>query len=250
MKYNICVPIQVKSVNLSDTTPTIKKVVGLNPNLIELRLDYIKDVQMITKDFIISLLRYINPKIPVICTLRDSNEGGQVKLDINQRFQIIKLIIEAEPNYIDIEINTEKSVLNEIIHLVKQHKINLIFSYHDFQKTPTYSEASNLLDRFFEKLVNEMNIDSKTIEQSIFKLVFTAHSFEDNLVPLKLCKEKTSKKQRLISFCMDDLGLFSRIFSIFSGSFLTYGSFEEKTASGQMPMSEIRAILKLLNFSS
>ena len=249
MKYNICVPIPVKSLNVSEITPTIDKVINFNPNFIELRLDYISDIQKITKDFIVNLINRIQPKIPVICTLRDISEGGKNEIDDNERLQIIKRLIESEPRYLDIEINTESNMLSEIISLASQHEVTLIFSFHDFEKTPTYADAIKILEDTFKKFKNKLLIDQKTIENCIFKLIFTAQTFEDNLVPLELCKTKSSKKLRLISFCMGDLGLFSRILCIFSNSFLTYSSYSEKTAPGQINITKLREILSFLNFN-
>jgi 3-dehydroquinate dehydratase type I len=249
MKYNICVPIPVKSINISEIAPTIKKVVGLNPNLIELRLDYITEIQKITKEFVVNILNRIQPKIPVICTLRDQSEGGQIEIDVTERIQIIKLLIESGPQYLDIEINTEISILSEVIRLASNNKVNLIYSLHDFERTPTYGEATKSLETSMKKLKNEMQIDQKIIEKGIFKLIFTAQSFEDNLVPLQLCKIKSSKKLRLISFCMGELGLLSRIFCNFSNSFLTYCSYLEKTAPGQINITKLREFLDLLSFS-
>jgi 3-dehydroquinate dehydratase-1 len=249
MKYNICVPIPVKSVNISEIAPTITQVVNLNPNLIELRLDYITEYQKITKDFVVSLLNRIQPKIPVICTLRDQSEGGQLEIDVNERVQIIKLLIESAPRYLDIEINTESSILSEIIRLASHNKVNLIYSLHDFEKTPTYDEAVEILEDSLKKLKQNAQIDQKLIEKGIFKLIFTAQSFKDNLVPLQLCKTNASKKLRLISFCMGDLGLFSRILCNLSNSFLTYSSYSEKTAPGQIDIVKLREILNYLDLN-
>ena len=248
MKYNICVPIPIKSIKVSDNAPIISKVLGANPNLVELRFDYLNKVQFLTKDFISSLLNRIQPKVPVVLTFRNSSEGGQIEIPEVERFQIYKMFLELKPKFVDIEINTEKKILNEIIESALRNKVTLIFSFHDFEKTPTFTKANNLLDDFYKKLISEMAIDPKFVENSIFKLVFTAHSFEDNLIPLKLCKIKSNKKFKLISFCMGDLGFFSRFLCMFSGSFFTYGSFEEKTALGQMNITEMREILKLMNF--
>lgn len=249
MKYNICVPIPVKSAIVSEIAPTIEKVKNLNPDFVELRFDYIPDIQKLTKDFIIDLINRIQPKIPVICTFRDYSEGGQTEIDVNERLQIIKLIIESEPKYLDIEINTESSILSEIIHLASHNKVSLIYSLHDFEKTPTYGEAIKTLENSLKKLENELQIDKKIVEKSIVKLIFTAQSFEDNLVPIKLCKKKSSNKLKLISFCMGELGLFSRILCNFSNSFLTYSSYSEKTAPGQIEITKLREILNFLNFN-
>ncbi|MHA2035298.1 MAG: type I 3-dehydroquinate dehydratase [Promethearchaeota archaeon] len=248
MKYNICIPIPVKSVNISEIKSTIEKVIDLNPDFIELRFDYIPDSHKITKDFVINLLNQIQPKIPVICTLRDISEGGHLEIDPNERFQIIKLLIESEPQYLDIEISTERTSLGEIIDLALHKNVSLIYSFHDFDKTPTFNEALKVLENSLKQLKDELLIDQKIIEKGIFKLIFTAQSFMDNLVPLELCKTKASKKLRLISFCMGDLGLFSRILCNFSNSFLTYSSFSEKTAPGQINIAKLREILNLLNF--
>ena len=248
MKYKICVPIPIKSIKVSDTAPIIRKVLNVDPNLVELRFDYLNNVQFLTKDFISSLINRIQPKVPVVLTFRKFSEGGQKEIPDDELFQIQKMLFETKPKYVDIEINTEKKNLKEIIALALQNKVSLIFSYHDFKKTPTFTNASSILDNFYKILINEMDINSKFIENCIFKLIFTAHSFKDNLLPLKLCKIKSSKKIKLISLCMGDKGLFSRIFCVFSGSFFTYGSFEEKTAPGQMNIVEIREIIKLMNF--
>ena len=249
MKYNICVPIPVKSAIVSEIAPTIEKVKNLNPDFVELRFDYISDIQKITKDFIIDIINRIQPKIPVICTLRDASEGGQTQIDNNERFQIIKRIIESKPQYFDIEINTEADMLSEITNLAVNDRVSLIYSFHDFEKTPTYDEAVKDFEDSLKKLKSKVLIDQNITEKSIFKQIYTAQSFEDNLVPLKLCKTKSSNKFKMISFCMGELGLFSRILCNFSNSFLTYSSYSEKTAPGQIEITKLREILDLLNFS-
>jgi 3-dehydroquinate dehydratase len=42
---------------------------------------------------------------------------------------------------------------------------------------------------------------------------------------------------------MGDLGVFSRIFCLKAGSFLTYGSINENTAPGQIRIEEFRKIM-------
>ncbi|MHA2260649.1 MAG: type I 3-dehydroquinate dehydratase [Promethearchaeota archaeon] len=247
MKYRICVPIQVNTLELEEITSVIREVTSLNPDFIELRLDYIHDPQKITKSFLRNMIDLIQPKIPVICTFRDSNEGGKIMLESRERIKILKLMIDARPKFLDLEMNSEKPILNEIVPIALNNKINLIFSYHDFTKTPTFTEVNNLLDTLLKKLNNELKIGSQIIEKSIFKLIFMASSFEDNLIPLQLCKKRAGKKTKLISFCMGDLGFLSRIFSIYSGSYMTYCSYKEKTAPGQITINELRDILKLLN---
>jgi len=126
MKYKICVPVPIKSVKISENINLLNNVKDLNPNLIELRLDYIEDLRYITTDFVNSLIVHIQPKIPVICTFRDPSEGGQVQINIGDRVKLLKTIIKAHPTYIDLEMQIENHSLNELIQL---HP-NIIMLFH------------------------------------------------------------------------------------------------------------------------
>lgn len=243
MKYNICVPIAVKNDNILEFKKRIEKVVELNPNLIELRYDYIDNVKFLSQDFIKELMDNINSKILVIFTFRDQNEGGQMKIDEASHYNLLKILVLSQPDYLDIEMNTEENFLAELIELAIQNNVKLIFSYHNFDETPSYEVISNRIHRFLKKLKNEFRLGSKELEKIILKLIFKANSFEDNLTTLKICRE-FSKKINVISFCMGSLGIFSRVLCVLSGSFLTYGSIVEETAPGQINFKSLREALK------
>jgi 3-dehydroquinate dehydratase-1 len=245
MKSNICVPIPIKSANILEFKTRFEKIVRSNPNLVELRYDYIDNVQLITQDFVKELLDNINPKIPVIFTFRDDKEGGQMKIDEMTRFNILKILVLSQPNYLDVEMDTEKRYLTEIIDLAYQNDVTLIFSYHNFKETLSYEVITVQIQRFLEILKDEYGLDSKSLDKIILKLVFKANSFEDNLISLKICKEFSKRKINIISFCMGTLGIFSRICCILNGSFLTYASIVEETAPGQINIKDMRASLNL-----
>ena len=246
MKFNICVPIPIKSANILELKSIIAESLRSDPNLIELRYDYIDDVQQITQDFVNELLANVQPKIPVIFTFRNHKEGGKMKIDDKIRFEILKTLVLSHPNYLDIEMNTEKRNLGEIINNAIKNKVKLIFSYHNFEKTPPYKDALSLIKSLKNKLINEFSPNLNNLQDIIYKFIFTAQRFEDNLVPLKICKYFKEKNQKIISFCMGELGIFSRIMCTLAGSFLTYASFEEKTALGQLNIKKMREIYNLI----
>ncbi|MFW9874605.1 MAG: type I 3-dehydroquinate dehydratase [Candidatus Thorarchaeota archaeon] len=246
MKFNICVPLPIKSTSILELKSIIEESFKFDPNLIELRYDYINDVKQITKKFVNELLADTQHKIPFIFTFRAYREGGQMKIDEQTRFKILKILILSQPDYLDIEMNIDNRVLNDIIYLANQNKVNLIFSYHDFDKTPSYDMVSERIQNFSDRLREECGLDSKKIKKVILKTIFTAQKFEDNLIPLRLCKELTKKNMKIISFCMGNLGIFSRILCVLNGSFLTYGSIDQKTAPGQVNITKIRETLNLL----
>jgi len=245
MNYNICVPIPIKFANILELKSIIAKSLRSDPNLIELRYDYIDDVQQITQDFVNELLTNVQPKIPVIFTFRAHKEGGQMKIDEKIRFEILKTLVLSQPNYLDIEMNTEKRMLGELINLANQNDVNLIFSYHNFDKTPSYEIVFEKIKNFLDRLREGYGLDSQIMEKIILKMIFTAQKFEDNLIPLKLCKVITEKNMKIISFCMGNLGIFSRILCVLNGSFLTYGSLVEETAPGQIDVKSIREALNV-----
>ena len=247
MNYNICIAIRVKSAILSEIKPILDKVIKKKPNFIELRFDYIDNVQSLSLDFVKDLLNIINHKIPVIFTFRDSSEGGQANISQKERFKILKMFIEAKPEYIDIEMNTNKNMLGEIINLASQNGVKIIYSYHNFEKTIKFDETIKLIQNFNITLNQELSLKPKISQNNIYKVVFTAQTFEDNIIPLRLCKEFSNSAQKLISFCMGTLGIFSRVMCVTVGSFLTYASLEEKTAPGQINIEKMREIYHLFS---
>ena len=246
MKYNLCIPIPVKSTRIKEVKPIINKAIKTEPNLIELRFDYISDIKTLSIDFLRYLLNIIHPHAAVIFTFRDSSEGGQIEIEQKYRFKILKMFIESKPDYLDIEMRTDKNVLSEIINLTSQKGIKLIYSYHNFEKTLTYEEGIHLVHNFNEKLFQELSLRPKILQDNIYKIIFTAQNFDDNLIPLKLCKEFSNSNQKIISFCMGTLGVFSRITCVIAGSFLTYTSLEEEIAPGQIDIKKMREIYDLI----
>ena len=249
MKFNICVAIPIKSADLKQNETIINKILTENPEFIELRFDYIDNKQGLTRDFVKKLLKIIQPYTRAIFTMRDSSEGGQMDLSNHERMMILETLIKAQPEYLDIEMNSDVDILKQVIKLAVKNKVSLIFSSHDFKKTPSYEKAYEIIDSFLKKLINELKLDDSLVRSSIYKIIFTAQKFEHNVVPLKLCKAFSQKDMKIISFCMEEMGIFSRTSCVNVGSFLTYASLEDKTAPGQINIKKMREIYELLFFT-
>jgi len=246
MKFNICIAIQIKSGSIEENEIIIKRAKYEKPEFIELRFDYINDINLISEDFVNALISAIQPEVSAIFTFRDPSEGGQINISEKERVEIIKTLIKSKPKYLDIEINNDTEILSEVINLASQNKISLIFSFHDFQKTPSSDECITTINAFENRLINDLKIDSEFLEKCIYKAIFTAQNFEDNFVPLNVCKTFSKKGQKIICFCMGEIGIFSRIICVKAGSYLTFGSIDEKTAPGQLNIKKIREIHQLL----
>jgi len=236
--FDICVALQINSGDLKVNKSLIQKVLYTNPDLLELRLDYIEDIALIDKNFIKSLLKFSPQEIPVILTLRDASEGGQIKIAPSKRIDLIKMLIECKPQYLDIEVKTEISILSEIFTLAKQHDIKLIFSSHDFKETASFEEGI----KEYEDLVSK----KRFIQEGIYKRIYTAQNFEDNFFALKICKELKKRNQEVLCFCMGEEGIFSRIACVNFGAAFTYASVAKITAPGQIHIKKLREAMKLI----
>lgn len=246
MKYKICIAIPIKSENFNLNKQIIETALDKGPDLIELRFDYISESKFITHSFLRELISIIPPKIPKIFTFRKKQEGGKYNLSKNERLDILSRLIEVKPDYLDIEINSESEVLKSLIDLAYDNNVQLIFSYHDFEKSITYEEIAEMLIRFDEKLKNELLIDLSKINESIFKIILTAQVFDDNLNVLNICKKLSQQDKKFVCFAMGDVGILARILCVKFGSLWTYGSLEEKTAPGQINIEKIREIHQLV----
>ena len=153
MKYNICITLPIKSTRIKEVRPIVNKSLKSKPNLIELRFDYISDVNALNVSFLRDLLNIIHPHAPVIFTFRDSSEGGKVDIGQKLHFEILKMFIEVRPDYVDIEMNTNIKILDIIIKSAFHNEVNLIYSYHNFEKTLTFDEALNHI-RNFNKILS------------------------------------------------------------------------------------------------
>jgi len=246
MKYKVCIAIPIKSEKFNINKQIIETALHKDPDLIELRFDYINESKFITHSFLRELVSIIPPKILKIFTFRKKQEGGQYNLSKNERFDILSRLIEVKPDYLDIEINSESKVLKSLIDLAYDNNVQLIFSYHDFEKSITYEETAKILTRFNEKLKQIHIINLNKIDGSIFKIILTAQVFDDNIKVLNICKKLSQQDKKFVCFAMGELGVLSRILSVKFGSLWTYGSLEEKTAPGQIKIEKIREIHQLL----
>ena len=242
---NVCLAIPVNSDNYKDLELIIRESIRSGSNFIEFRFDYLKNEELITTNFLRDLKKLIPATVSSIFTLRHHSEGGKLKINEYKREEIIQRFFEVKPDFIDIEMNSNKDLLKKIKGISDISNIKLIFSYHDFIKTPDFNHSKSIVDKFEHLLLDELNINIKTINNSVYKLIFTAQEFRDNFIPIQICNFYSKSNRNIISFCMGDLGIFSRIYSLKSGAFLTYGSSMEKTAPGQISSKDIKEWLDL-----
>lgn len=221
MKYKTCVSI---AENSPDKIKNNLKNALKKSDYAEIRFDFLKteEIPQTLED-----IKYELKK--VVCTLRPKSEGGKFEGSEKERISILKLIAEYNPFLLDIEFNTIKKN-KELVKYLKSTKTELLISWHDFKKTPKFSE-----------LKNKMNLMSKFSHN--VKIVTTAKSAKDSTTTLQLYSQ--NKKNNLIAFAMGDSGRLSRILCLYLGSPYTYVSLGKPIAPGQFSIDEVKKIIRL-----
>ncbi len=215
----VCIPIVETTV---EKALIAVKEVNRWADLIELRADYLEKIKLLP------LLE--NRQKPFIVTHRRKEEGGKFKGAERKRVSVLQEAIDLGADYVDVELATESSVLQDLIR--NRRGTRVILSFHDFRRTPSQRE----LQRLFGQMVR--------LGADVIKMVSFARSWEDNLTILSLIPLAKARKQEIVAFCMGKKGKISRLFSPFLGAAWTYASLNRVKASapGQLTIRELKDI--------
>lgn len=132
--------------------------------------------------------------------------------------------------YVDIDVETQKSVIEKIKKV--NPKIKVIISYHNFKKTPKIKE----LKRIYKKM--------KLLNADIVKFAAQANSIADSFKMLEFLSVLTQKGQKAVCLCMGEKGFLTRISGHLFGNYLMYFSKEgeKPSAPGQITISEFKRL--------
>lgn len=224
MKAKICVSLLPK--NHTEALSLIKKAGTLDPDLIELRLDFLEP----TINF--NELAAHGNKLKIATIFSKSNETKPNITGVNQQ-NILLNAAKQGFNYVDVGLSSPK--LKSFINKIKTLDCSPIVSFHDFAGSLSLFDLEKILDK-------EISSGAE-----VCKIVTTANKIEDNIGLLDFVSKK-STKTRLVCFCMGNLGKISRLLSPFYGSFFTFASLEKgsETANGQLSIQEMKEIYKIL----
>src|SRR3990170_3560013 len=206
----ICIPIIANK--LPDALHDMAEA-SMVADIIELRIDYIKDVD---------LKRLLEKRIkPVIVTNRPVREGGKFNGSEEERIALLKLAIRLRADYVDIENDSIQNIRRDTVHRVPT---KIIVSYHNFRETP--DDLTTIYNR-----LSQSGAD-------IVKIVTHANSITDNVRIYRLLQQS---QMPMISFCMGELGIISRILYKRFGSYLTFASLRtgKESAPGQISIHEL-----------
>jgi len=230
MSTKLAVPVSAKTIKTAKQQIEAANQVGAD--IIELRVDYLENLDITAvKNLIAAVKNSGNSSVLVTC--RDDREGGTGHHSIDLRMNVFAEAVQSGVDFIDLEFQNYKqqNIRRKIKPLLDSNpKTRLILSAHDFER-----KFQNISDLYTE---------TKNCEpDAVPKLVYTANHINDCFEVFDLLH---NSKDDVITFCMGEAGLISRVLAVKLGGFLTFASLNIKsaTAPGQLTATELKELYR------
>jgi 3-dehydroquinate dehydratase-1 len=210
---------------------------ALDPDLVEWRADFSKDLTPAALVAAGKLLRGVLGDIPVIFTLRKKAEGGAQVMPQPARRDAIEAVLRSESvDVVDLELVNEPEFLEPLIGIARRHGVRVILAFHDFQGTPA-NEAI---------LTTIASMAAKGAD--IAKIAVMPKVSGDALRLLQMTAEarRIFPKLPLALMSMGALGSITRVAGFQYGSDMAFAVGKEASAPGQIPIKDARLMADLL----
>jgi len=188
---------------------------------IEIRADLLLDAGL-NSDALLALVAEAKARgLAVLFTLRHPTHGGSYKGSEEQRADLSAQALHSGADIVDLEWDTEAATL------LQDKRSQLLLSYHNFNGMPTPQELTTLTDAMCAR------------KPCAIKIVPTAANLSDAVRMLQWAATPASSEVRRIGFAMGSAGACSRILTIAYGAPITYASFGEAVAPGQVALDSL-----------
>lgn len=227
----ICVPVCVRHAN---EMPAAMKRAAQAADMIELRLDCLEKNEL---DSIARLLpEHLNQfGVPVIITLRSEDQGGRASSEFQARQRFWASLEKIPDNcLIDLELDLAQRLATEKLDGgLPTDWSSVICSHHDFAGVPAN------LEMIYERMAATL--------ARILKIAVQADDATDCLPIFRMLDRAQNEGRELIAIAMGQAGIATRILGPSRGSYLTYASLldQSATAPGQLIAKDLRDIYRI-----
>jgi len=220
----VCVPLCASSAN--DLAASIARATEVG-DLIELRLDCLSNVERdVARVKIFESSRDVAP--PMIVTLRAAEQGGHNQLTYDDRHRFWSSVDRFPDNWL---IDLELDLVRNLTATIDLHRV--ICSHHDVAGVPAN------LDQIYEQM--------SATGARVLKIASQANDATDCLPVFHLLERAQREGREMIAIAMGPAGIMTRILGPSRGSYLTYGSLDDEsaTAPGQLTARELREVYRI-----
>jgi 3-dehydroquinate dehydratase I len=235
----ICVPMVGKTIPELIEEAEFLKTTDLD--VVEWRVDFFDDVEDLEKVKVaLNEIRSILHDIPLVFTFRSAKEGGEKEVSTEYYFDLNKaMAASGQIDIVDIELFNDDEEIKSVISAAHDNKVYVIISNHDFDKTPDKEEIISRLRK------------AQNLGGDLPKIAVMPKSAADVLTLLDATNTMNEQyaDRPIITMSMAGKGVISRLAGEIFGSALTFGAAKKASAPGQVPVTELRNILSLINGS-
>ena len=214
----------------ADPNQMVEKAEALvrDNSFLEFRLDYLAKPGLALPR--IKRFTESHPGTVVIATCRRVSSGGKFKGSIASQLDILGKASAAGCQMVDVELQTASKCKPDQLQKLRS-RAALILSFHDFRGTKK-------LDETLEKMLS--------YPADFYKVVSTATTLSDNVAMIKFLGRR-GDRHSLVSMCMGEQGIISRVLGVRAGSVFTFASATagEATAPGQVTAQELRNVYRI-----
>jgi len=194
-------------------------------DLVELRLDGLRELT--------GWEELLRAEIPLILTNRPKREGGRFEGGEEERVKPLLEGISRGVGCVDIELSTEKRLLDRLVREAKKQDVGVLMSHHDFVTTPQPDALIKITRRMVEAGCD------------VAKVVTFAETPEDAVRILDfLVQVQGEVRAPVVAFAMGEAGRLSRIAAPILGSPITYAAVSEATAPWQFDVVTTKQLLR------
>lgn len=234
----VCVPITSRDrAGAEQEAEYIRTELQGTVELVELRIDYLEEVRdkKQLQEILVSVGGILG-EIPLLCTLRSSNEGGELAVTEAEYEDILTGCMDCGAiDFIDIEYYRGQELFERLVAYAHEHQVAVIASNHDFSKTPEKEEI--------EKRLLAMELSGADIA----KIAVMPNSEEDVVTVLgATAAARKFMHIPVVTISMGKTGLISRLAGGTFGSCITFGVGRKASAPGQIDAKKLKEILEIM----
>jgi 3-dehydroquinate dehydratase I len=233
----ICTPLVAATAEA--VLAELAAVLAKQPDIVEWRVDFFARVadsgQVVA---VAAEIKRVAAGVPVIFTVRSLQEGGQpIPLTARQAIELAAAVCRnTAVEYVDCELSNKAEDIAYLRQIAHANNTKIIGSFHDFDRTP----AREVLGQKFSA--------AEGYGLDVAKVAVMPANQEDVLTLLGATMEaKARLKIPLISMAMGGYGAVTRMIGGVFGSAVTFAVGQSASAPGQVPIEELRTVLKIVH---
>jgi len=152
------------------------------------------------------------------------------KMKEADRKETLTAAIQAGADYVDIEVESDRAFMNDIIQLARSQDTTIIISYHNFEGTPALA--------VLEQIVS----DCRRAGADLVKIASQVNQARDLQNLFSLYKPEL----RMVIIGMGEQGVISRVAAPLLGAEFTFAAAEtgQETAPGQISKDKLLSIIR------